>query len=160
MDMKGIQSGKKADEKARKDSGVHLWLVLMKAFHSISEFAAQTLGDSGLGDTDFQVLEALLHKGPLPVNTLGPKVFLTAGSISTAVERLHTRGLVSRTDSTEDRRVRVVALTPAGRKLIEGVFAAHAQQMEELTAVLSPKERQQITEGLKRLGKQAEGRSR
>lgn len=34
------------------------------------------------------VLEALLHKGPLPVNALGEKVLLTSGSITTAVDRL------------------------------------------------------------------------
>ena len=30
------------------------------------------LGRTGLGDSDFRVLEVLLHKGPLPVNTIGP----------------------------------------------------------------------------------------
>jgi hypothetical protein len=43
------------------------------------------IGRTELGDSDFRVLEALLHKGPLPVNTLGPKVWLTPGSISVAV---------------------------------------------------------------------------
>jgi predicted transcriptional regulator len=42
------------------------------------------------------VLEVLLHKGPLPVNTIGPVVDLTAGSISIAVDRLVEKGLVSR----------------------------------------------------------------
>jgi MarR family len=51
------------------------------------------------------VLEALLHKGPLPVNTIGPKVHRTPGSISVAVDRLLEKGLVSRAESSEDRRV-------------------------------------------------------
>ena len=150
--MKEIQTDKKAREGT---DGVHLWLVLMKAFHSLSAFAAATLRESGLSETDFHVLEALLHKGPLPVNALGPKVYLTPGSISTAVERLHERGLVSRTDNEKDRRIRVVALTGSGRKLIERVFALHAKQINALTEVLSPKERRRVTEGLKLLGKHA-----
>jgi DNA-binding MarR family transcriptional regulator len=68
--------------------------------------------ETGLGLSDLGVLEALLHKGPLPVNTIGPIVDLTPGSISIAVDRLVEKGLVSRVESAEDRRVRIVALTP------------------------------------------------
>ncbi len=141
--------------KSDKVSGTQLWLVLIKAYHSLLGFTEHTLNGSGLGESEFRILEALLHKGPMPVNTIGPKVFLTPGSISVAVDRLLKRGLVSRTNSSEDRRVRVVDLTPAGRRLIEEVFAAHARQVDRLAEVLSPKERRQIARGLKALGKAA-----
>ncbi len=136
-------------------SGVHIWLVLMKAFHAIADYSSPGLRAGGLGDSDFRVLEALLHKGPMPVNTIGPKVWLTPGSISTAVDRLYERGLVSRADGVEDRRVRVVDLTPEGRRLIEGVFQAHAAQMEELANGLSEGERKQLVKLLKKIGKRA-----
>jgi MarR family 2-MHQ and catechol resistance regulon transcriptional repressor len=139
-------------------TGVHVWLVLMKAFHSVDACAALDLRGTGLGDSDFRVLEVLLHKGPLPVNTIGPKVFLTAGSISTAVERLYARGLVSRVDSQTDRRVRVVDLTPQGRRLIDRIFAAHAKNMENLAGVLPDAERAQLVDALKKLGKHAAAR--
>ena len=144
----------KAD-KADKVSGTQLWLVLIKAYHSLLGFTSHTLKDTGLGDSEFRILEALLHKGPMPVNTIGPKVFLTPGSISVAVDRLLKRGLVTRTNSSEDRRVRVVDLTTSGRKLIEKVFAEHARQVDRLADVLSPKERRQIARGLKAFGKAA-----
>ena len=62
-------------------SGVHVWLVLTKAFHALMAQAAESLNlsQAGLGDSEFRVLEVLLHKGPLPVNTIGPKVWLTPG---------------------------------------------------------------------------------
>jgi MarR family 2-MHQ and catechol resistance regulon transcriptional repressor len=142
-------------QKPDKVSGTQLWLVLIKAYHSLLGFTEHTLDGSGLGESEFRILEALLHKGPMPVNTIGPKVFLTPGSISVAVDRLLKRGLVSRTNSSEDRRVRVVDLTPAGRGLIEEVFAAHARQVDRLAEVLSPKERRQIARGLKAFGKAA-----
>ncbi len=75
-----------------------------------------------MGDSEFRILEVLLHKGPLPVNTLGPKVNLTPGSISVAVDRLHNRGLVSREESPEDRRVRIVTLTAEGKDVIAPLF--------------------------------------
>lgn len=138
-----------------KVSGTQLWLVLIKAFHSMMAFTDRTLADSGLGQSEFRILEALLHKGPMPVNVVGPRVFLTPGSISVAVDRLLKRGLVTRTGSADDRRVRVVALTPSGRRLIEKVFAAHSAQVDSLAHVLSAKERRQIARGLKTLGKAA-----
>jgi MarR family 2-MHQ and catechol resistance regulon transcriptional repressor len=71
-----------------------------------------------LGDSDYRVLEILLHKGPSPVSTIGPIVDLTPGSISIAVDRLVAKDLVSRIESAEDLRVRIVALTPRGKGLI------------------------------------------
>lgn len=145
----------KSPKPDRKVSGTQLWLVLIKAYHSLLGFTEHTLRDSGLGESEFRILEALLHKGAMPVNTIGPKVFLTPGSISVAVDRLLKRGLVTRTNSSSDRRVRLVDLTAEGRRLIEKVFAAHAAQVDDLGQVLSAKERRQIVRGLKALGKAA-----
>jgi MarR family 2-MHQ and catechol resistance regulon transcriptional repressor len=137
-------------------SGVHLWLILMKAHHALMALTARTLEQSGLGDSDFRVLEVLLHKGPLPVNVIGPKVFLTPGSISTAVERLFEKGLVVRRECEIDRRVRYVDLTAEGRTLVTRVFQEHEREMDKLASVLSPVERVQLAESLKKLGKRAE----
>jgi len=71
----------------------------MKAFQALIPHAAESIARTELGDSDFRVLEVLLHKGPLPVNTIGPKVWLTPGSISVAVDRLVKKGLVSRKDA-------------------------------------------------------------
>jgi MarR family 2-MHQ and catechol resistance regulon transcriptional repressor len=70
---------------------------------------------TGISDTDFRVLEALLHKGPLPVNTIGPKVHLTPGSMSVAIDRLLEKGLVSRAESPDDRVLESV-LKKAGKR--------------------------------------------
>jgi MarR family 2-MHQ and catechol resistance regulon transcriptional repressor len=140
----------------QKVSGVHVFLVLMKAFRSVAQFATKSIESSHLNDSDFRVLEVLLHKGPLPVNVIGPKVFLTPGSISVAVDRLYEKGLVTRQDCARDRRLKFVNLTAEGRKLIETVFSEHAKQMDELMHVLNKTEREQLVETLKKLGKHAE----
>ena len=66
---------------------VHVWLVMLRATQSVQYYAIADMKRAGLGNTDFRVLEALLHKGPLPVNAIGPKVDLNPGSISVAVDR-------------------------------------------------------------------------
>ena len=102
------------------------------------------------------ILEVLLNKGPLPVNTIGPKVNLTPGSISTAVDRLVDRGLVSRVESPEDRRVRVVSLTAKGKELIAPIFRKHAAEIRKMFADASPKELRALEATLKKIGKRAE----
>src|SRR5216684_7045701 len=133
-------------------TGVHLWLVFMKAFQALLPHAAQSIERTKLGDSDFRVLEVLLHKGPLPVNTIGPKVWLTPGSISVAVDRLEKKAFVKR-KNTDDRRVRLVELTPKGRALISKIFRKHVTAMEEAAGVLSKEERLTLLRLLKKLGK-------
>ena len=142
----------------KKDTStpVHAWLVMMKAMQAISRYALANLEETGLGLSDFAVLEALLHKGPLPVNVIGPKVNLTPGSISVAVDRLFSKGLVSRAECSEDRRVRIVALTPRGKSVITPIFRAHVETMEKVFAGLSRHELRKLEQQLKRVGKQAE----
>jgi MarR family 2-MHQ and catechol resistance regulon transcriptional repressor len=133
----------------------HVWLVMMKAMRALTRYAAAGIEDTGVGDSDFRVLEVLLHKGPLPVNTIGPIVELTPGSISIAVDRLVGKGLVSRVESTEDRRVRIVTLTSRGRDLIVRAFRKHSGQMKRVFSELSPDELRGLEVALKKLGKRA-----
>jgi len=133
----------------------HVWLVMMKAMRALSRYAAAGIEETGLGLSDFGVLEVLLNKGPLPVNTIGPIVDLTPGSISIAVDRLFEKGLVSRVESTEDRRVRIVALTPRGKDLIGSAFRKHAGQMRKVFSELSPEELRGLEMALKKVGKRA-----
>jgi MarR family transcriptional regulator, 2-MHQ and catechol-resistance regulon repressor len=133
----------------------HVWLVMMKAMRALTRYAAAGIEETGLGLSDFAVLEVLLHKGPLPVNTIGPIVNLTPGSISIAVDRLVAKSLVSRVESTEDRRVRIVALTPSGKDLIVSAFRKHSGQMKRVFSELSPEELRALEEALKKVGKRA-----
>ena len=141
-------------------SGVHVWLVLGKAFRALAARAEESLnlGGTGLGDSEFRVLEVLLHRGSLPVNTIGPKVWLTPGSISVAVDRLEKKALVKRRN-TDDRRVRLVELTAKGRALITRTFREHAAAMEVAAGILSKEERLVLLQLLKKLGKSAEAES-
>src|SRR3979411_521874 len=135
---------------------VHCWLILGKAFQAAAKYLYAGLQETGIDDTDFRILEVLLNKGPLPVNTIGPKVNLTPGSISVAVDRLLARGLVSRVESREDRRVRVVSLTSKGKELIAPGFRKHAAENGNVFADATPKEVRSFEMILKKIGKRAE----
>lgn len=135
--------------------GTHLWLILFKTYQALREHDIRSIESTGLCFSDFATLEILLHKGPLPVNTIGEKVLLTSGSITTAVDRLEKKGLVERKSAVEDRRLRIVHLTEAGREVIESVFEAHQQALETATSGVSDEEKRSLIELLKKLGKNA-----
>jgi MarR family transcriptional regulator, 2-MHQ and catechol-resistance regulon repressor len=141
---------------APKNSGIHLWLVLMKAHRALSRHAMRSIEPSGLGFSDFAVLEVLLNKGPQKVNEIGRRVDLTSGSITTAIDRLEARGLVVRGLDDEDRRSRIVRLTPAGRARISEVFAQHSAALEAASEGLTRAERKSLIALLKKLGVAAE----
>jgi MarR family 2-MHQ and catechol resistance regulon transcriptional repressor len=146
------------DKPTNDPTGTHVWLVLMKAYRSMQRHAADSIASLDLGLSDFVVLEMLLHKGPMKVNDIGRKVDLTSGSITTAVDRLQARGLVSREVNREDSRSRIVQLTAKGNSLIRAAFGAHADRMETAADGLNVKERTALVGLLKKLGLAAQAR--
>ncbi|MDT4968038.1 MAG: MarR family transcriptional regulator, and catechol-resistance regulon repressor [Acidobacteriota bacterium] len=137
-------------------SGVHVFLVLWKALRAVQAYAEKSILEMDMCGSDFAVLEALLHKGPLPVNEIGKKVLLTSGSITVAVDRLEAKGLVDRRAHGSDRRARIVHLTKAGSKLITRVYADHAADMERLaSSSLTRAERRTLISLLKKIGYEA-----
>jgi MarR family 2-MHQ and catechol resistance regulon transcriptional repressor len=90
------------------------------------------------------------------VNTIGEKVLLTSGSITTAVKRLERKGLLRRERSEGDARVVLVHLTELGRELIVEAFAAHAAHLDELFKEFSEKERTQFADLMRKVGRRSQ----
>lgn len=141
-------------------SGTRVWLILMKAHRAMEQHARRSIEDAAMGLSDFATLEVLLHKGPQPVNEIGRRIGLTSGSITSAIDRLEGRKLVARGSDPDDRRARIVRLTPAGEALISGVFAGHKAALDHAAAELSDTERATLIQLLKKLGLSAEKRNR
>jgi len=129
-----------------------LWLVLARCHRALSQIAEHSIEEAGLCLTDFAALEALLHEGPLTITEIQGKVLLASGSMTAAVDRLETKGLIIRSPAPSDRRATVLELTPDGRRLVEKVFRRHAAALEAGMAVLKSSEKQQLHALLKKLG--------
>jgi MarR family 2-MHQ and catechol resistance regulon transcriptional repressor len=134
-----------------------LWLVLAKCHRSLSQIAERSIQDAGLCLTDFAALEALLHKGPLTITEIQGKVLLASGSMTAAVDRLEEKGLIKRGPAPNDRRAKVLRLTPEGKRIVEVAFRRHAAELESAVAILAPGERRQLHALLKKLGVFAAG---
>ena len=133
-------------------TGPHIRLVLWKAAKAVEKVDRASISQTGLGLSDFAVMEALLHKGPLPINQIGEKVLLTSGSMTAAVNRMENKGLVKRIQDPADGRSFYVHLTKIGRKIIKTAFAEHEKNLEKIAGALSDEEREELVRLLKKLG--------
>lgn len=106
-----------------------------------------------LSPSQFAVLEALYYLGPLTQGQVSGKVLKSSGNITLVIDNLEKQGLVLRTRGSQDRRQVSIALTDAGRQLIERIFPAHARAVCEEIDVLTPEEQATLAALCVKLGK-------
>jgi MarR family 2-MHQ and catechol resistance regulon transcriptional repressor len=136
----------------RADVPLRLWVVLARAFDAVARHARASIVRFGLGTTEFAVLEVLYHKGELPVCDVQRRILVESSSTTYVVDKLVERGLVRRRHSGTDRRVVLLALTPAGRRLIQRIFPQHAHAIRRAVAALPLREQAQAVRLLRTLG--------
>ena len=130
---------------------------LMRAANALRSFASRQVSESGLTLTQFAVLEALYHVGPMSLSEVARKILTTGGNLTMVVGNLEKQGLVSRKCSEKDARVYVLSLTGKGKRLIGAIFPEHAAAITEAVEVLTPKEQKKLAELCKKLAsRQAE----
>jgi MarR family 2-MHQ and catechol resistance regulon transcriptional repressor len=110
-----------------------------------------TIGD--LTPSQFAVLEALHHLGPMTQGQVSNKVLKSVSNITTVIDHLERDGLVRRERDEKDRRVIYVHLTEAGSRKIEAVLPRHVAALVEEFSVLTPKEQETLGKLCKKLGR-------
>ena len=111
--------------------------------------------DFGLTESQFGVLEALLHVGPMSLGQLCQKILRSGSNVTTVVDNLERDGLVTRVRDEADRRVQIAQLTEKGRALIETAFPAHVARVTALMAALTPDEQRELGRICRKLGSAA-----
>ncbi len=129
------------------------FIKLTRGTHSLLTRLEPHITRHGITATQFGILEALLHMGPLNQRDLGRKLLLSKGNISVVVNNLEKSSLVKRSRGTSDRRQTIIKLTPKGRKLIERVFPKMVAAMVEEFSTLTASELETLGRLLKKLGR-------
>jgi MarR family transcriptional regulator, 2-MHQ and catechol-resistance regulon repressor len=137
------------------DRALKLWVVLSRAFAAVEAHAEADVTRHGLTLTEFGILEALYHKGPLLLGELQRKLLVSSGGMTYLVDQLDRKGLVERRECPGDRRARYAALTDAGEELITRIFPEHAQCMELAVSGLDAERQERLIELLRELGHHA-----
>ena len=126
----------KGNEKEMR--ALNTYIKLMRAAESLTVRAHEHLSSTGLTISQFGVLEALYHIGPMSQKDIGQRILRSSGNITMVIDNLEKRRLVRRIRDERDRRSFIVHLTEAGKKLIRKIFPPHAavitHEMNALTA--------------------------
>jgi MarR family 2-MHQ and catechol resistance regulon transcriptional repressor len=137
---------------ARETRALDAYIKLMRAADSVTDRAHRHLASTGLTISQFGVLEALLHLGPLTQGVLAKKLLKSGANMTTVVGNLERRGLVRRRRGGANRRFVTVSLTPSGRRSIAGVFPRHVASIVSAFRVLSPRDQERLGSYCRRLG--------
>ncbi|HDS74145.1 MAG TPA: MarR family transcriptional regulator [Firmicutes bacterium] len=125
-------------------SALNAFIALQRAADALNAKLAPRIREYGLTDSQFGVLEALYHLGPMHQNELGAKLLKSGGNMTLVIDNLEKRGFVRRVRSETDRRYITVHLTGNGEELIARVFPEHAAAIADLMSVISPEERETL----------------
>jgi len=139
-----------------KTKSLKTYTKLIRAAEMALSCAQKHLAPSDLTISQFGVLEALHHLGPLCQKELGRKILKSSGNITTVIDNLERRGLVERTRSPVDRRFITVSLSAEGAVLIEKLFPSVADRITEGLSCLSSFEQDLLAASCKKLGKALE----
>lgn len=129
------------------------YVKLVRATNSVTTRVHRHLADEGLSLSQFGVLEALLHLGPLMQRQLSEKLLKSGGNMTMVVDNLEKRGLVRRDRQADDRRCMKVCLTEPGHQLISQIFPAHVAAITEEMSILNELEQSELGRLCRRLGK-------
>lgn len=135
---------------------LNTFIKLSRAVQSFENRVAAHGSIGALTPSQFGVLEALLHLGPLCQGELSRKLLTSTGNMTLVLDNLEKHGQVRRVRSTQDRRMVLVELTEAGRKLIEKIFPEHVAVIQREMSVLTADEQVQLGSLLVKLGKGVE----
>jgi|ERR1041384_7365934 MarR family 2-MHQ and catechol resistance regulon transcriptional repressor len=137
---------------AREKRALDTFIKLIRAGNSVSVESNRRLSEYSLTASQFAVLEALYHLGPMCLSELAGKILRTAGNLTMVLDNLTKRGLAKRVPAKKDRRFVTAEITSKGRDLIRKVFPEHAARIAEAMDRLTVEEQEQLAVLCRKLG--------
>jgi len=128
------------------------YLKLTRASERLWNRLARGLEREDLTPSQFGVIEALYHLGPMCQRYLGDRILRSSGNMTMVVGNLERRGLVRRERSAEDHRYNQVHLTSEGERLVRRVFPGHADAITRELAILTQEEQRTLGNLCRKLG--------
>jgi MarR family 2-MHQ and catechol resistance regulon transcriptional repressor len=150
--MQEMEIESQPDAGADTALALKLWVVLSRTMNAVARHTEADVARHGIGMTEFAILEALHHRGPLLLGEVRAKILISGGGVTYVIDKLVQKGLVERRACPDDRRATYAALTAEGEALMERIFPEHARCIAHALSGLTPDEKAAATALLKRLG--------
>ena len=141
-------------------NALNAFININRAVDSIGTRISKNHSDKGLTQSQFGVLEALLHLGPLCQKEIAQKLLVSGGNITMVIDNLEKRGLVKRIRSEQDRRYFNVQLTKEGESLIKDIFPEHVKTIVKEFESLTQEEQITLRNLSRKLGRGRESNNK
>jgi MarR family 2-MHQ and catechol resistance regulon transcriptional repressor len=138
---------------AEEIRALNTFIKLTRCTEALLSRLANSGSLEGLTLTQFGVMEALLHLGPMCQSEIGAKLLRSGGNITLVIDNLEKQSLVQRQRAAQDRRMVIVSLTEKGRQLINRIFPQHLKSIVRELNVLAPEEQDELGKLCRKLGK-------
>jgi MarR family transcriptional regulator, 2-MHQ and catechol-resistance regulon repressor len=129
--------------------------TLFRAANSIERVIKEDVFKYGLNVSEFGVLEAIYHKGPMNVKDVLEKVLIANSSMSYVIDNLVTKGYLIRKQCIVDKRRFLLELSVKGKSLMDKIFPIHASNMRKILDILDIEEEIALQKSLSKIGKYA-----
>ncbi|GGR64324.1 DNA-binding MarR family transcriptional regulator [Nocardioides luteus] len=129
---------------------IDLLFLLNQSAHAFAAQVGEALADIDLSVREYCVLMKAAE-GEYTQNAVAEMAMLDKTTMVTTLDNLERRGLAERRVSDTDRRARIVAITPAGAKLLEAGSKAYNAAVAKSLEGLSPSEGETFIEALQHL---------
>lgn len=107
--------------------------------------------DSGITPVQYAALQTVANQPEVDQRTLAALAGLDTSTLGSVIDRLEARGLIERRASASDRRVRLLRLTPAGRRTLDGLIPAMRRAQRRILAPLPAAQQREFMRMLKAL---------
>ncbi|HMV77188.1 MAG TPA: MarR family transcriptional regulator [Leptospiraceae bacterium] len=140
------------EETETVQSSLQAYITLLRASDTVSAKVGRSLLEHKLTLSQFGVMEALYHLGPLCQKQIGQKILKSASNLTTVIRNLQRDGFIKSTRENKDKRYLTICLTPKGKKLMEEILPGHFTEIDKCMSALNCDERKHLNSLCKKLG--------
>ena len=144
---------KKIKYSEKEQLNLKLFLILNRCGLSVNKNIYPILKKENITESQFYVLELLYHKGDMKIKEILEKTFSTGGTMTVIIENLLKEELIFKKQNPLDRRSSLISITEKGYEIVEKVFSNHIENLDKVLGVLTSKEKNELIDLLKKLGK-------
>lgn len=132
--------GDSQSREAAREPFMALVRELVSTYQAFEHYAGFHIRRVGMTPPEFDVVSTLGNTGGMTFKELGRRTLIYKTTLTGVVDRLESKGLVTRRPAPSDRRSMIVALTASGDAVFQRVFPEHIAYLKERFGVLDCQE--------------------
>lgn len=143
----------RSTQATRLDFVLRAFIEMARSFLAIRNAESKEFEAIGLTVGQFSVLEILTHKGDQSVGAIMKLMFSTPGNMTVLIKNLETKGFIKVVTPNNDKRSKMVSITPTGKELIDSMWNDHTKLLSSFFDKLEDEEIVNLAKTLRKMRK-------